>query len=58
MPGQQAQQLAARVTAGPRYRNPRAHLGAQPLSPSLLEEYSLYSMNMQERPRVGVVRQA
>ncbi len=36
--GQQAEQFAARVATGPRYRNPRTHLSLT--SAAVLEEYS------------------
>ena len=38
MAGQQAEKLAARVAAGPRYRNPRTHVSLA--SAVILEEYS------------------
>ena len=38
MASQQAEQFAARVAAGPRYRNPRTHISLT--SAATLEEYS------------------
>ena len=51
MPGQQAEQLTARVAAGPRDRNPRTHVAADPFRLWKIIHYSAFICN--QLPRIG-----
>ena len=54
VPGEQPQQLAARVAAGARHRDPYAH--DQP--PRFLKKYAFYCMNMQHEIAGEAARRA